>query len=220
VTFRPNENWEVDLEVVFPSRIEQLAPGQVDDILNEALSDFEADGIRAEWGRYDLEDEGNVSYRIHSQGQGWVKLNTHFFDNQALIEADETSNPRRVYFFYDPVGSVVGFSQHQTLTLTGGKILSSNGIQEDNHSVTWNNPAGPIEAVLTEAPSSSWLPYLLILLGFTLLVVSIIGIVWRLRKPKLKSIPVQKPDRGQYCPNCGTPFLPEARFCPTCGARR
>jgi len=220
VTLLADENWEVQVELVLTLQQAQLALGQIDQAMNELISELRATGVEAEWQSQDEREDGNVGYLITARGQGLDRLNTAFFDGQAALYADESSGQRQIVFRYNLINAI---AQRQTLTLRGGRILSSNGVQTDSRSVMWTNPNGPIEAVLTEAPRYAWLPYSLIGMGGLLFAVAVFGMVSRARRraPAAGLAAAAGPRQTvSFCSTCGAALPPEATFCPRCGAQR
>ncbi len=225
VTFRVGEAWEAQVEVVFAPEQVQRVGSQIDQALDQLVSDLSAQNIEAEWQQRDPDENGNIPYRVTAQGQGLEQLNQSFFDNQAVLYLDEASG--YVVFRYYPGSAVLSGVQQQTFTLVGGRVISSNGLQSNANTVTWTNPQVAMEAVLTEAPRYPWLPYALIGSGGILLTVAIIGIV-RLRQvpstaPVVSTaVPELRPaiPTPTFCAACGAVLPVESAFCPVCGTKR
>jgi hypothetical protein len=228
VTLRADENWEAQVEIVFAPEQAQLAAGQVEQALDQAVSDMQGQGIEASWRRDDQRRDGNVAYRVSAKGQGLDKLNAAFFDNRAALYVDESSGQRQIVFSYYSGGLSLSV-QRQTFTLVGGTIISSNGTLADSHTVVWTNPNGTMEAVLTEAPRYPWLSYALIGAGGVLLVGAILGFRRLTRSRNTlalapasapSSAPSQVTATTASCTICGAALPAEAAFCISCGAKR
>jgi hypothetical protein len=222
VALRASENWVARADLVFTPAQVQLSAGQLDPAFSQLVANMKANGIKSEFEKTAL-DNGNTSYKLSAEGQGLEKLNTAFFNSQAALYVDESAGERRVVFSYY---AGLPFAQQETFTLVGGKIISTNGIQMDSHTITWVNPTGTMEAVLTEAPAyPAWLPYALVGAGGVLLVVAAIGVIRmrgqasRVGSP-LPVISAQAVNSTQFCSNCGAALPAESMFCPTCGKKR
>jgi len=210
VDFYRGENWHAVTVLSVPTEALALAggAGAIERELDELVAAAAADGVRASWEK--TEAEGNLVYTIEMQGKGLDTLSRTVFDGEAEIYVDESTGQRLVHFS-QYVSSGWGFST-QTITLRGGEIIAGNGRLVDDHTITWENPSGRIEATLTERSRLGLGGVLGIVAGIVVVTGLILGAVrlWR-RSRALPPAP---------CPWCGF-WIPEgARRCPGCGRRR
>lgn len=223
VTFRADENWEAEMEIVLTPQQAQLTLGQIEPALNQAVAEMRSEGVEVQWKQQERREDGNIGYLVSAKGKGLDILNTAFFEGQAVLYVDESTGERQIVFSYTPGQA---FAQEQTFTLVGGKIISSNGTQTNGRTVTWVNPTGPMEAVLTEASPLGWLPYALIGGGGVLLIIAGVGIVAsvvrrrQLASPAPEAVFAPPPPPTARCANCGFALPEGAVFCPSCGMKR
>lgn len=209
VTFYRNEAWEADMS--FSIDAETLAlfsnPGEIETELDKAVQEAEAMGVKASWDS--RRKDTTLIYTIHTEGEGLATLREIAFDGSGQLTVTEVEGKRQIFFSQPSSGSFMDASQY-TLTLTGGEIISSNGQKIDNNTVQWTNPAGRMEAVLTEKGRFS--------LGTLLLVLVLVAGVggggwffWQKKSPAATAV---------FCVTCGQPMAPQAQFCPKCGQKR
>lgn len=207
VTLYKGENWQAIMELAIPSQLLGMAGGEaaLENELRSSLREKPPD-IEVSWHR---EYEGqNVVYHFTLKGRGWDKLNEAIFDGGATIVGEDG----KVHITYPiPWGSELTIS---TLTLRGGKIVSSNADEVTNGSAIWYNPTGTIEAVLTEKSRINWPVILLIALGVSM-VGGAIAFLTRRQPSEAGAFIVEE----SVCPRCGTVNPPGAKFCKHCGAK-
>lgn len=205
VTLYTDERWSAEAEIVFAAQQMQLMGGQIEQSLADSISRWKAQGIQASNSRRVVAN-GNVSFLIRASGQGLALLNAALFDNQATLQYDSASEPPKIAFRYVPFGSFFSAALSRKFSLTGGKILSSNGLMSSDNTVTWVNPVNAMEATLTPVPWVNW-PVILLASGAGLLGVGAIVVGVR-RAGKV------------ICPYCGARIPRVAEFCPECGVAR
>lgn len=207
VTLYRNEAWEADSS--FTMSAEALAlvssPEEIERELATAVTGAKEQGVNASWKS--SRDGDNVTYTIHSAGEGLELLGDTVFDNRNGFHVIEDNGQRQISFSHSAGSNFLGANKY-TLTLHGGEIISSNGIALDNGSVRWINPSSRMEAVLTEKGRFG--------LGAFLLVVVLAGVIggggWYFWQ--------QRQTRTAFCPHCGAQMNPQAQFCPQCGQQR
>jgi len=202
ITFYKAEKWELSLRLIVPPEAmeTELVREDVESEVQAYLQE-KAPGVKASWRK---EQEGqNTVYYATFEGEGWHKLNEFFFDGNASISRREG----KLYFSY-PISPLEGMLT-SSVTLRGGKIISSNADEITDGSAIWYHPAGTIEAVLTEKGGFNWLVILLALLGLSA-IGGTIAFITRRKTSKGKGI---------ACPKCGMVNRPGAKFCKRCGAK-
>ncbi len=240
ITFLADERWEVNLLIAFPAEVAPLAAGSVDSELTTLEQSIESQGGALDWERRD-DENGNLTYTVDASGQGYDMLRDVVGDVQV---ATETRNGERVIAFTYLPGSDLELASSYTMTLVGGEIISSNGIETGRGQVQWQNPAGTMEAVLTEqsALGANWLLPALIGLVVLALVGAAVFLLSRRRSagraaaPAWSALPPEAPPTyltpepprpptpaapappaGQFCTQCGASLRPGAKFCAACG---
>ena len=202
VTFYQDEEWEAEMVIIFPAETIAALGGLADleSQLEQAVDEMEVMGVEVsvDSGR---DNENNATYTLHTKGQGLDTLEDVAFGGDAFT-VETVGGERRVTVDY--YTGDFSDSNNFTLTLIGGKVLSSNGEELGGGRVRWVNPSR-IEAVLTER-SRFQIGWVLVPAGITLLVV--VGVVALSR------------NRGPRCTNCGNPLSPQAMFCNNCGFPR
>lgn len=217
VSLLTGEHWEASIEVALSQDDALLFTSQIEQALSQAAADLRSQGVEAEWKRTRSTGDDVVVYVLSGKGQGLDSLNAAFFDGKATLYPEIESNQRQIVFQYQPQESALPQARRQTFTLTGGKIISSNGTQLDGRTVTWVNPTSTIRAVLTEKPRFEVVSYLLIASGSVLFIVSLHGLVKRRAGRHRAQASMQTQELLRHCTNCGMPLAAQADFCPGCG---
>ena len=227
IELRPKETWAMQVQFTVPAAEAQANALLFNQSLNEFVADIQAKGSSAEWQILELDEEGHQPYRITMSGQGYDTLNNGVFGGETVITRDDdSSNPQQLHFQLGTNDISIGEAFQTTFTLRGGKILTSNGTQTNNTTVTWANPAETMEAVLLEPSVIHWQAILFILVG-----VGVVGagiLQWRRSS---QAIPTPQPTRYfpqddppqrlfVNCGHCVTQMPAEAKFCPNCGRER
>lgn len=216
VTFYADERWQADMEVTFPIEAVALLGTleQFDSEISTEVAKWEGQGADVSWKS--LQEETVLIYTFDIKGTGWDLLNEIVFENRAAIDADE-ANRNQIHFSYFASPDMLSANQN-TLTLNGGKIISSNGNQVKSGQVQWVNPSGRVEAVITAKSGFNF--FTILIIGFVL--IAIVAGFWFYRQ---KSDQPQTPEpplatTSAFCPNCGAQLPPQGKFCPTCGNPR
>ena len=222
ITLSADEEWRAKTEVVFTQQQLGLLAGDIDNGFEEIVQEIRRSGVDAQWNRNEDRDDGNIGYVITASGQGLENLNDAFFDGNKAFTLDQSDGKRRIVFSHYPGNSSLGMVQNETFTLKGGRIISTNGRQIDRRTVTWTNPNGLMEAVLTESPNYS--AYVIIILGAILVVSATMLGVRRMSRKRSSSPTTHATDLTEipagFCTNCGSALPSAAVFCPKCGYQR
>ena len=242
VDFFPNERWEAALEVIVPgdTLLRAATEQQVENQLSALAEQAEAYGVRVQRSRSSR--QGDFVYLMEMEGSGLHSLSQLAFGGSAEIYVEQVGGQRQIHFG-QLINPELDFNS-LTITLRGGNILAHNGYLIDQHTVTWRDPYGWVEATLTEHPLD-WVsllielvPYIAGILGLMILFGSLRGIwrIWRrTRYPKPKRCPQCQfllPKGSRHCPGCGHDLqaitcrhcgfaMPaDAVFCPQCGRKK
>ena len=203
VILYPEEAWEMQVEMMLPAQTLSLSGGraQVEQALDEAVQAIEVQGGTASWAS--TQEEQGLRYTMEASGEGYQLLREiSFFDVD--IEAQIVNGQRQIAFSSCLSRGLIGGTH--TLTLIGGDIISTDGVEIEKGKVQWVNPSGCIEAVITEkrrVPLGLMLPGGILLAG-------IVAGGWFLLQRR----------RPARCDNCGRELSSQAKFCPYCGYER
>ncbi len=240
VTLYEDESWEGQTEVVVSTQLLRLMQQQIEASFDQNLAQWRQSGIQANWKRTDHAKEGTTSYIMTAKGKGWDRLNMALFNGAATITSQPENSRPRVAFRYS--AAALSVAQRFSLTLVGGRIISSNGTQSGSQ-VSWTNASQTMEAVLEPASRTGGIALALIVAGGLLLAAAIVGGVltlWRKRPTPARvrlgspwqpeaGAPVDSyppwpvddsPAPSSTCQACGAALPDEAVFCPRCGTRR
>lgn len=203
LTLYTGENWKIQIDLVYSRQEIQFIGPQIEQWLATSVAEWQAQGIRASYNQKIL-DDGNVSYLITASGPGFARLNAAFFDNLANISYDDATN--QIAFSYLPVGEFFSAAFSRTFSLSGGKIIASNGAQEDSNTITWVNPVNVMNATLTPALQPGLI--ILVAIGAIIVIVLVIAIDRRAGKKRCYNCGARMPRRAEFCPECGVSWLP------------
>jgi hypothetical protein len=223
IKLRSKEKWEAEIQLVFAPQQLVLVASQLEAELSRRTRSYQNLGIDANWRREQNPSDGNIVYVINAKGQGFDAINQAIFDGKPALQIDDSSGKNQIIFQHSPGPSSLGIVARQTFTLSGGRLVSSNGSQIDSSTVTWTNPTRTMEAVFTETSDIPWIVVGVIALG--ILAILIIG-YFRIGRTSLIYPSTSYPPRTpitpslRFCAFCGSEFPDQAMFCPRCGKRR
>ncbi|MBN1659131.1 MAG: FHA domain-containing protein [Anaerolineae bacterium] len=150
VSFYRDEDWQAVMTFSIPADV-MSQPGtatQVAGELEEMRAAAEVYGVSAEW--HQAASAEHEVYTIQMQGNGLDVLSWLVFSGQAAISVDQYGRQQWIHF-QDKSGIGLQYRSSQ-ITLHGGTVMDTNGEWIDNHTVSWDNAYGPVQATLL--PSS------------------------------------------------------------------
>lgn len=203
MTFYPDEAWEMRVDLMVPVQTLAFSGArvQIEQTLDEAVQAIEVRGGAASWES--TQEEQGLRYSMEASGEGYELLREiSFFDVD--IEAQVVDGQRQIAFGSCLSSGLIGGTH--TLTLIGGDVISTDGVEIEKGKVQWMNPGECIEAVMTEKRR---VPLGLMLPAGVLLVGIVVG-GWALSRRR----------RPTRCGNCDSELSPQAKFCPYCGHER
>lgn len=173
-----------------------------------------AEGARFSWRKGSSRNTNEVVYHFSIGGTGYENLAGSYginiqktqYQGQDALSISASPN-------YDSSGV------QNTVRVHVGKILQTNNQRSGNNTIVWTG-AESLQAIVTPASSTNWLPILLVVLAT---VAALTFIVLR-RRPVSQvatvtsattTAPIMK--TGAFCPHCGQPTQPGAKFCMSCG---
>jgi hypothetical protein len=220
LTIRPQEKWELHLQMLFNPLNDPSASAAIQAYLEQMTNQAQANGVQAQWSAKKPDSQGNLPYEVTIVGQGYEKLNTAVFGGMPILRLDESGGQKRIIFQLDAYQLTGGEAQQNTFTLKTGKIISTNGDKQGSSSVAWRNANGQMEATFYEPSGNSGAGIAFLVVGAILVGAAAIGIR---SNNRARSRPLQtsngnlRPVLPGFCANCGTALPSGADFCPHCG---
>ncbi len=226
LTLGAQEKWNLSIDIVIPSESAQLYGDALIQQIQGSTQELEAEGVLFESKLSDVDEEGNVTLHIHTQGRGYDILNEQL-GSTGYIEVQETNGKKILNIELYDIVEGVATQKGSTFTIRGGKVLETNGNRINNTTVEWFNPS-TMQVSMEEPSNGNLLGIVSIILG-ALCILFAIG--WQLGWFVKKSIPtpvisvtpasvdLAQASSGRFCGHCGTPLPSQARFCNKCGAQ-
>lgn len=199
LTLSDKERWGFEVSFEVPSVQVELYGESVQQSLNQIIQDAKSKGLIGNWKQKDVNTQGNVEYSISLRGIGYDHLNS-LFSGAFLIEKIDL-NQKEVLQIKINFSEFLD-SENSTFLVTGGRILSSNGVQIRNNAVRWINTES-MEVVM-EKPVSSLLVYILVAIGGLLCLISFTNMIGLFRKkvaPPPPGTAINTIYRGYTVPN-------------------
>lgn len=172
-----------------------------------------AEGAKFSWRKESSRNADEIAYRISIGGTGYEALadayginvqKTQFQGKDAL---SITANPN-----YDLSGV------QNTVRLHVGKILQTDNQRSGNNTIVWTGTESLL-AIVTPASSTNWLTILLIVLAVAAVAALAFAFLRRRPASQVATATAAAPiaTKGAFCPHCGQPTQPGAKFCMSCG---
>ena len=214
--FDRGEQWELSGELTFPSAMRDLnALLGIQDIMDDIVSEAEADGVEASW--QETREDDSAVYTINMAGEGYQTLNQLWFGEDDGFQVEEVRGKRVVSLDYAWDESDFAFVR---LTIRAGEILSGNGRRVDNRTMVWENHIGDVEVRFMEPRGFNWLFALGLVVGVG--AVGVIALAW-LRghgRQVERGRQMEGEKHVAYCTGCGAQLSDGAKFCVSCGRKR
>lgn len=215
LTLRTDERFDATSRITAPVAGLALVGGTeaIEAQFREMEQQAKAGGTKFTWRRENSRSADQIVYRVSLSGKGYEGLaqaygvrvqKTQYQGQDALAVS---SNPN-----YDLSG------MESTVRLHVGKILQTNNRRSGNSTIIWSSTE-KLQAIVTPASSTNWLTLVLIVLAVA--AVAAIALLLLRRRPAgqvataTTTAAVARP--GGFCPHCGQPASPGAKFCMHCG---
>lgn len=217
-----NEKWEASYFIAFTEESFALIESQLSQELDKMVSQAKEKDIDMEWHILERFD-GNIPFVINIKSKGYQQLGQVNFGDENVIRIIEKNKQKTLVFELENNNELFLEAASRSLSISGGKVISHNGIKVDENTVRWNNPTGVMYAELEMPGIINWLPYSLILLGVILILASIRTRSNRSSSSSTQNLREQLIETNiqtKHCHNCETEMKIEALFCPVCGEKQ
>jgi hypothetical protein len=214
LTLYTDERYAVTMTVTVSAEVLVVTgPEAIKSQLNQFVAEAKAEGAQARWYQGRAKQAGSAVYVIEMNGKGYTSKTIRdtfrltWLDYQGRKALKVETSPQSL-----SSGLAMG-----VVTLHAGEILASNGKKIGNDSVRWDTPVTGIQAiVIPKSQTSAW-PIVGILI--VLLILAAGGYFAHRRGYfRIGGGVVPAPAlSGSFCPYCGQPTQPGARFCMSCG---
>jgi hypothetical protein len=136
IWLKGGERWKVNLALSLNDSERSIMEGSLEQQdWEELVEEARAADISLDWSQRE-DSEGGLTYSVSMEGRGLDKLNEATFDGAATITKDESDH---IHLDWRPRSTAT--LRSYTLTIHGGKIISSNADEETKNAATWHNPA-------------------------------------------------------------------------------
>ena len=180
----------------------------LDDVVQRAASQ----GSQVSWRKLKPQKSDEVSYLITARGDTYEVLRADGF----VIEDTEFQGRKALGITYDYLSSSLMTLADYRLTIHGDEVLTSNGMQTQRGSVTWHNPMGEMQAILT--PKSRLNLGMVLSIGLAAVALLAAFIVVRsVASRRQQKRAALETAQATFCPYCGDQAQPGLRFCMHCG---
>jgi hypothetical protein len=194
ITLYCNGAWEAEMTITldkglveFIAEAEEYSLEPDGGLVSDYISEVDEFDVQVSWDSH-TNDAGDVTYDVHMRGKGLETLKYSVFNDATLLEEVDIDGNKR-FVLSHAVSFPEAALRSYTITLIGGRIISSNGQLVDDSTVRWFNPSGRIEATFTGKSRFGFLQAYVILAGiggFMVMVLLVIaGIVYyfKFRQP-------------------------------------
>jgi len=215
LTLYSGDRFDATSRVTVPAASLALVGGAaaLDAQFNELEQQALVEGARFSWRKENSKNPDEVVYRISTSGTGYDNLSAAY-----SIQVQKVQHEGKDALSVSASPSVDMYGTQNTLRLHVGKILQTNNQRSGNNTIVWTGTE-MLQAIVTPASSTNWLTILLVVLAVA--AVAAIALVVSRRRPasQVATVTTAAPiaTRGGFCPHCGEPTQPGAKFCMSCG---
>lgn len=211
------ETWTFEIIITPMQGYEEDVTNALGSELADTQEELKSKGITLDIAPQNNTPEGYTPIKATLKGKGYDLLNE--FLGPSAITVDTSTGQRLLYFNLDLGSDFAMFPT--TFTLSGGKILSHNGVQVNDHTVTWSNYSGTIQATMIEPTLLDyWLYAAIVVIASMIILFVVLLFVGVSKSNKTKRMKMQPAVRSKTCIQCGSVIPAHAVFCPNCGAQQ
>lgn len=214
LTLYNNERFDATSRITMPAESLMLVGGveAIESQFRAMQQQAVAEGARFSWRKENAKNANEVAYRITLGGTGYDGLADSY---NIKVQKTQYQGQEALFVFANPNYDLSGVQS--TMRLHVGKILQTDNQRADNNTIVWTGTER-LQAIVTPASSTNWLPVLLIVLAVA--AVAALAFVILRRRPAgqvAAAVTTTPAAAGGFCPSCGKPTQPGARFCMHCG---
>ncbi len=221
-----NERWKITMELVVDQSVEQMAGLSTFQQQMEAeRQKYSGRDINVSWKRSTRNNTAEVAYLLTYTGQGYENANEVL--GETALQVDTNSPGRRITFQMNSLSMAALIIQNSNISLHGGRVIKSNGIESPKGTVVWTGFNGGMHAVMTESGSPALTVLWIFLVGFG---GGLLFFVWRSQKQREENahqsqaaaqsaMGGQQPNSKSFCMYCGAKLVDGAAFCMKCGKK-
>jgi hypothetical protein len=228
------EKWDFVATLVVPPGAADLLVTGLNQQYAKAVSP--ASGYTVNIQKLDPDQQGNIPVKVSISGQGYDRLNQAM--GAQVITVEDAGGSRTLAFRWSLGSSLMVHSTE--FTLSGGKILTSNGTAVNNTTVKWIDYSGTMTATMQEPSWMDYLPWFILGCGAVVLVLGGLVVVIVLKVTRKKPAPQrayaqprpvypQQPPAANYPPpapqfypppsSAPQPAASQIKFCLQCGGQ-
>ena len=190
-----------------------MGPDAIESQFRELERQAQAENSKFTWRKEKSKSPDEVVYSISAGGAGYeglagaynVKVQKIKYQGQDALSISASPN-------YDLSGV------QNVLRLHVGKILQTNNMREGPSTIVWRG-TDTLQAIVTPKGSANWLVILLVLLAVSAAAGAAYVVLHRRpsRQVVVSAVASSVARTGGFCPFCGQPATPGAKFCMSCG---
>jgi hypothetical protein len=171
-----------------------------------------SEGSKFSWRKERSNSPNEVVYSMSISGINYKNLDAYNIQVQKTQYQGQDALSVAASSNYDLSGT------QNTVRLHVGKIFQTNNARSGSSTILWTG-SEPLQAIVTPKSSTNWLTILLVVLAVAAAAGVAIVVLRRRPSSQVVTSVTASPatTTGAFCPFCGQPTAPGARFCMSCG---
>lgn len=137
IELKTNEDWILTFVVSFDKDSVQHYGEVIKQNIDSSISQINRDSINVSWKQGEENKEGTIPFIITINGSGIKNLNKYIF-NEEFITINLSENFPRYVISIPPSFYRIDAEQY-SVTIKGGRIISTNGVKINDNTVKWEN---------------------------------------------------------------------------------
>lgn len=211
IELKTNEDWILTFVVSFDKDSVQHYGEVIKQNIDSSISQINRDSINVSWKQGEENKEGTIPFIITINGSGIKNLNKYIF-NEEFITINLSENFPRYVISIPPSFYRIDAEQY-SVTIKGGRIISTNGVKINDNTVKWENPR-KVLTVIMEKPKVgvSWYIIGVLSLVLSLLMIGASVILVKIIKRSKKKPFAGSPKQAEW--TCGTLYVNDPKTSP------